>query len=233
MVKIQWLGHAGFRISNKTTIIIDPFLTGNPKARVSLEEIDRADIVCVTHGHGDHLGDSIEIAKRHNSTLVGIYEVAVFANKKGIEKVEPMNIGGTIRIDDIEITMTEAKHSSDIVDANLPGGHSCGFVITIDDLRIYHAGDTSLFSDMQLIGEVYKPDVALLPIGDRFTMGPREAAMASELIRPKVVIPMHYNTFPLITQDPEHFSRCVKSLVPEVEVVLLAPGETYSVKKKD
>ncbi len=232
MVNIQWLGHAGFRISDKTTIIIDPFLTGNPLARVSLDEIGRADIVCITHGHGDHLGDSIEIVKTHNSTLVGIYEITVFAIQKGIEKIEPMNIGGTICIDDVEITMTEAKHSADIVDANLSGGHPCGFVINVDGLKIYHAGDTSLFSDMQLIGEIYEPDVALLPIGDRFTMGPREAAMASELIRPKVVIPMHYNTFPLIKQDPEHFSRCVKSLVPEVEVVILAPGETYSVKKK-
>ncbi|WP_088334687.1 metal-dependent hydrolase [Methanopyrus sp. KOL6] len=228
-MRVTWLGHAAFEVEiDGVNVLIDPFLSGNPKAAKSPDEVD-PDLVLVTHGHGDHLGDAVEICKRTGATLVGIYEIAMYAKGQGVENVEEMNIGGTIEVEGLRIIQVPAWHSSEIVEDGeiVAGGTPVGYVVSGEEGSVYHAGDTGLSMDMKLIGELYEPEVALLPIGSRFTMGPKEAAKAVELIEPEVVIPMHYGTFPPIDQDPEEFEREVKELGLDVEVVILEPGESY------
>jgi len=219
--KIRWLGHSGFEIelANKI-VLIDPWLEGNPLAPVTASELKKADIVCVTHDHGDHMGDTVEICKRTGATFVGIYELGVYAEEQGVKDVVKINIGGTVDLKGIRITLVQAFHSSD-------RGAPTGFVVKAEGKTIYHTGDTGLFGDMKLIGEIYCPDVALIPIGDYYTMGPREAAEAVKLIKPAVVIPMHYQTFPVLFQSAEDFTKFVKEKAPKVKVVPLKPGEAY------
>ena len=219
MGKIIFLGHAAFKIeTDKTKILVDPFLTGNPLAPIKASDVKECDIVLVTHDHGDHLGDTVDICKRTNATLVAIYDLAVHLQEQGVKNIEGINIGGTTNIKGVKITMVKAFHSA-------TRGAPVGFVISVSGTSIYHAGDTQVFSDMKIIGELYKPDYALLPISGYYTMGPKEAALATELLKPKVVIPMHYNTFPVIKQDPNKFAELVKQRTPEVKVVILKPGE--------
>jgi L-ascorbate metabolism protein UlaG (beta-lactamase superfamily) len=221
--RIRWLGHSGFEIelANKI-LLIDPWLTGNPLAAVKASDIKKADIVCVTHDHGDHLGDAVEICKRTGATFVAIYELGVYAEEQGVKNVVGINIGGTAKVKGIRITMVQAFHSS-------TRGAPTGFVIKAEEKTLYHAGDTGLFGDMKLIGEIHRPDVALIPIGDYYTMGPREAAEAVKLIKPAVVVPMHYQTFPVLESSAENFTKLVKKKVPKVKVVELKPGDTYQV----
>jgi len=221
VVKIRWLGHSGFEIelANKI-LLIDPWLTGNPLAAVTASDIKKADVVCVTHDHGDHLGDAIEICKRTGATFVGIYELGVFAEENGVKDVVGINIGGTVGVKGISVTMVQAFHSS-------TRGAPTGFVIKAEGKTIYHAGDTGLFGDMKFIGEIHRPDVALIPIGDYYTMGPREAAEAVKLIKPTVVIPMHYQTLPVLSPSAEDFIKFIKEKAPEVKVVALKTGEAY------
>lgn len=226
-VRITWLGHAAFLLKAEQKVLIDPFISGNPKAPCSPEELN-PDIIAVTHGHRDHLGDTIEIGKRTGCRIVSIHEVANYIKSKGVF-AEGMNKGGEMNIECVSLTMTEALHSSSI-DASgfrFDGGCPAGFVIGIGGHSIYHAGDTGVFGDMQLIAELYEPEVALLPIGGRFTMGIKEAVKAVELIRPKIVVPMHYNTFDVIKQDPEEFKRAVEAKV-DTKVVIMKPGETIT-----
>ena len=185
------------------------------------------DIVAITHGHGDHVGDMIDIARKNNAVIVAIHEIAQFITKLNIP-VESMNKGATIQVRSTGFTMTHAIHSSGITGEKImiEGGEAAGYVIN-GTKRVYHAGDTSLFKDMELIGELYKPEIAFLPIGDRFTMGIREASIATKMIAPRVVIPMHYNTVPLIEQDPFAFKEAVESLCA-TEVVILNPGDHVS-----
>lgn len=219
MGKIIFLGHAAFKIeTEEAKILIDPFLTGNPLAPIKASDIKDCDIVLVTHDHGDHVGDTVDICKRTGATLVAIYDLAVYLQEQGVEKVEGMNIGGTTDIKGVKITMVKAFHSA-------TRGSPVGFVIHVPGASIYHAGDTQVFGDMKIIGELYKPDYALLPISGYYTMGPEEAALATEFLKPKIVIPMHYNTFPVIRQDPNRFAELVKQRTPEVRVVILKPGE--------
>ncbi len=224
-VKITWLGHSAFLFEAEKKVLIDPFITGNPKAPCKPEDLD-PDIIAVTHGHADHLGDTVEIGARTGCRIVSIHEVANYIKSKGVF-AEGMNKGGTFDVDGVSFTMTEALHSSSI-DAScfsFDGGCPAGFVIKIGGHSIYHAGDTGVFGDMQLIGELYEPEIAFLPIGSKFTMGIKEAVKAVELIKPKIVIPMHYSTFDVIEQDPEEFKRAVEEKV-DTKVVIMKPGET-------
>jgi len=224
-VKITWLGHSAFLFGAEKKLLIDPFISGNPMAPCSPEKLN-PDIIAVTHGHRDHLGDTIEIGKRTGCRIISIHEVANYIKSKGVF-AEGMGKGGTVNVEGIKLTMTEALHSSSI-DASgfsFDGGSPAGFVIRINGHSIYHAGDTGVFGDMQLIGELYEPEVALLPIGDRFTMGIKEATKAVELIRPEIVIPMHYNTFDAISQDPLKFKQTVESKT-DTKVIIIQPGQS-------
>ncbi|MBC7084887.1 MAG: metal-dependent hydrolase [Methanomethylovorans sp.] len=219
-VQLIWHGHACFEIKAGYSVVIDPFIKGNPMAKILPEELE-PDFILVTHAHYDHLGDTIEIAKRTGCKVIVIHELANFLKSKNI-LAEGMNIGGRIKIDDISVVMTDANHSSSIADSELKlyGGRAAGFVLEINGCSIYHAGDTGLFGDMQLIGDFYKPDVALLPIGGRYTMDPEDAARAVSLVRPKIAIPMHYNTFNMITQNPLDFKHRVMELC-DTEVLIM------------
>lgn len=216
-MEIKWLGHAAVKIKGSKIIIIDPFLTGNPVAAAKPEEIDQADIIIVTHDHGDHRGDAFEIARRTGATIVAIHEIAVEAQAQGIP-AEGMNIGGTVEVKGVKIHMVPALHSAE-------KGTATGVVIEMDGRRLYHAGDTGLTYDMKIIGEFFEPDLSFLPIGDRYTMGVPSAAKAVEFLRTKRVIPIHYGTFPLVSADPEEFRRRVGDLA---EVIILRPGESFN-----
>ncbi len=224
-MKLKWLGHSCFIIEGNDRIIIDPFITGNPLCNEKPEDIS-VDIVAITHGHGDHLGDGIEIAKKNDATLVAIHEIAQYAAGKGA-KAEGINMGGSIKVKNTEIIMTPAWHSSGLDETNFAIA-TCPAGLIIDSGKvIYHAGDTALFSDMKLIGELYKPDVALLPIGGRYTMDAKQAAIAAEWIKARVNIPMHYNTFDVIKQDPNEFKRLAEE--KGAEVIILRPGEEIEI----
>ncbi len=227
MVKITWLGHAAFLVEGSKTVLIDPFITGNPASPVKPQDL-KPDVIAVTHGHGDHVGDAVEIAKANNCPVVCIHELSRILADAGVETAG-MNIGGTAVVNDVAFTMTPALHSADVEAGGkiISAGCAAGFVVGLDGVKIYHAGDTGVFYDMKLIGELYEPDVALLPVGDWYTMGPKEAAKAVELIKPKVAIPMHYGTFPVISGNPEEFSKLVEEHCPEVKVVVLKPGESF------
>ena len=221
MAKIRWLGHAGFEIElDGKIVLVDPWLDGNPKAACKPSEIVKADIVCVTHDHGDHLGDSIEICKRTGAVFLGTYELAALAQEKGVREAIGFNIGGTVNVKGIDVTMVQAFHTCG-------RGAPTGFIISGEGKTVYHAGDTGLFGDMKLIGEIYKPDVALLPIGDYYTMGALQASEAVRLIKPKIVVPMHYMTFPVLAQSANEFVSLVREKAPEVKVVVLNPGESF------
>jgi len=219
---ITYLGHAGLLLDDgQSKVVIDPFLSGNGKAKHKPEDI-QCDYVALTHGHADHFGDTLPIAKANNATVVAVHEICEYCGEQGIEQCEPGNPGGAIKTDFGSITFTQAFHSSSYEGRYM--GMPTGLVLRFDKpgVTLYHAGDTGLFSDMRLIGEIYRPDVAALPCGDRFTMGPKLAQKAAELIRPKHVIPIHFATFDLLTDD-------ISDLQPlGVEVREMKIGETWS-----
>jgi len=224
--KIKYYGHSAFRIISPEgkVIFIDPWLS-NPSSPG--KDYDKADIILLTHAHGDHLGDAVEIAKKTGAKVYAIHEISVYLGTKGVQNAVGMNIGGHIKDGNIEIIQTSATHSSTLQEGEslIPGGDPTGFVIKLENgFTIYHAGDTGVFADMEIIGELYKPDLALLPIGSHYTMGPLEAAFACKLIKPKYVIPMHYGTFPVLTGTPEEFKNHLDPSL-NIEVVVLKPGE--------
>jgi L-ascorbate metabolism protein UlaG (beta-lactamase superfamily) len=222
--RLTWLGHSCFQIdAGGTTILIDPFISENPKASVRLEELE-PDIIAVTHGHSDHFGDTVSIAQKTGCTVVCIHEISQYLKSKRI-KTSGMNIGGKIELAGIHFIMTDARHSSSIDESGwgFDGGRAAGFVIKFDDVSIYHAGDTAVFGDMDLISKLYHPDVAILPIGGRYTMDAKDAAFAVEMLRPKIAIPMHYNTYDVISQDPNIFAQNVKSL-STADVIIMEIG---------
>jgi len=228
---IRWLGHSAFQIitNHNLKILIDPFISNNPVSPVMVEELN-ADLIMVTHGHKDHFGDTMEIANRTGAAIIANHEHSVYLSQQGFDSLG-MNMGGTVEFQDIEVTMVDSSHSSDMdfMDEIGAGGSSCGYIIKLENGRkIYHSGDTGIFGDMKtVIRDIYHPDIALLPIGDRFTMGPREASIAADWIKPEILIPMHYNTFPVIQQNPLEFAERVESLDASIKVVILEPGEFY------
>ena len=224
--RLTWYGHACWGIeTDNGSILIDPFLSGSPVAPVTAEQV-KADFILVSHGHSDHVGDAPAIAKRTGATVVCNFEISQYLQKLGC-KVHPMHIGGARDFPFGRIKLTIAHHGSALPDGSY-GGNPAGFLITIGKKKIYDAADTGLFYDMKLIGDE-KIDVALLPIGDNFTMGPDDALRAAKLIRPKMLIPMHYNTFDLIAQDPKAFATRVRRALPKTKVVVLQPGESLAI----
>ena len=215
---ITFLGHAGFLVSDgESTVAIDPFLTGNPVAPMKPDEV-HCHAICLTHGHADHFGDTLDIAKRTGAMVYAAFELGEFCMGQGHENVELMNPGGQVPAPFGWVALTQAFHSSSYNGTYM--GMPCGVVLNLGGITIYHCGDTGLFSDMKLIGEIYQPDIAMIPIGDRFTMGPELATRAAEMIQPKIAIPVHYNTWPPIEQDPAKFNP------RGVEVRVMQPGES-------
>jgi L-ascorbate metabolism protein UlaG (beta-lactamase superfamily) len=225
---LTWLGHAAFRIdtADGKRIYIDPFLNGNPKCPESEKDPDRADVIALTHAHGDHLGDTVEIAKKHGSVVVAPVEFAAWLQvEHKLENVRDPNKGGTVDVDGVTFTMTNAHHSSSNNSLEYMG-EPCGIVVGVDGSRLYFAGDTCVFGDMQLIARIYEPEVAILPIGDHYTMGPREAAVATELLGVKRVVPCHYGTFPVLVGTPAELRKLVPA---DVTIEDVEPGDSIVV----
>src|SRR5215813_3097220 len=226
-IKLTWLGHATFRVETPEgkTVIIDPWIMGNPMCPQAEKNVKKVDVMLCTHGHGDHIGDAVEIAKKHKPTVVGIPELCGWLGKKGVGHLAEMNKGGTQIVADMKVTMVHADHSCGITDGDeiVYGGEACGYVVEFSNgVKIYHAGDTNVFGDMQIIRDLYAPEIAMLPIGDHYTMSPREAAYACNLLKPETVIPMHFATFPVLTGRPDQLEK----LVSGVEVFEMKPGVT-------
>lgn len=220
---IRFLGHAAFElVEGDTRVLIDPFLTGNPKAAVSADELEPTHIF-LTHGHADHFGDTVDIAKRTGAKVVAIVEIANELQEEGVENVSDPNIGGTVEFGNVSVRLTPAWHTSTTPKGTV--NTPAGLVIKIGDRTVYHLGDTGLFSDLQLVKARDNIDVALMCIGGHYTMDRLDAVAAAELVGAQQVIPCHYNTFPPIETDAEAFKKDVKSS----EVVILDPGETHSI----
>ena len=224
---LTWLGHSTFRIDTPSgkRVYVDPFLQGNPKCPESEFEPERVDAIALTHGHGDHVGDTIALAGKFGCPVVAPVELAHWLARQGVESVRDPNKGGTVALDGVEVTLTHAQHSSSTNDGTY-AGEPAGLVIALeDDFTLYFAGDTNVFGDMALIARLYRPEVAMLPIGGHYTMGPEEASVALELLGVKRCVPCHWGTFPLLAGTP----AALRELAPAgVKIVEVEPGDTVS-----
>jgi L-ascorbate metabolism protein UlaG (beta-lactamase superfamily) len=229
-LSITWFGHATFLLTTAggRRIVFDPWLTGNPKTPAGAK-IDKADVICVTHGHSDHSGDVVAVARLTGAPVVAVFELANWFQGKGLKDVIGMGVGGTVEVKGLKISMTPAVHTSSIEEDGRVHyvGLAAGFVVRMEDNRaIYFAGDTALFGDMRLIRDVHAPEIAFLPIGDHYTMDPAAAAKACEMLGVRQVVPMHYGTFPVLTGSPDVLKKLVEPM--GVDVLVLKPGETAS-----
>lgn len=230
-LNVTWFGHSAFLLKapGGKSVLIDPWLE-NPKAPAGAKDLSPVDLILITHGHADHLGNAIEVARRTQAAVISIYEVSLYLQKQGIANAQGMNKGGTMVVGDLKVTMVDAKHSSgmEIGGDVVPGGEAAGYVIEFENgFRVYHSGDTSVFSDMKIIADLYKPQLVLLPIGGLYTMDPREAAYACKLLKPKYIVGMHYGTFPALTGTPaalkKNLPASMKKAVRELE-----PGQSVA-----
>lgn len=220
-MQVRFLGHAGCLLQDRgVTLAIDPWLTGNPLAVDDPADI-KADYILLTHAHDDHMGDTIEIAKANDALIITTFEVANLCQEQGA-RAHPMHVGGRRDFDFGSVRLTPATHGSGV-----PGGLASGFLVELFDTTVYHAGDTGIFGDMELLADMVDIDLALLPIGGNFTMDIDDAVVATAMLQPRIVIPIHYNTFPVIEADPGEFREAVEDDL-DTEVVILAPGETFS-----
>jgi L-ascorbate metabolism protein UlaG (beta-lactamase superfamily) len=229
MIDITWLGHGTYtmRLASGEVILVDPWIEGNP-AYPKGHTLDRVDVILVSHGHFDHIHGVLPLAEKFAPQIVAIYETAHWLEKKGAKNVIGMNKGGTVKVGPISATMTHAVHSCGILDHGeiIYGGEAAGYVVRLPDRRsVYCAGDTNVFSDMQLIERLYHPELAFLPIGDLYTMSPREAALACKMLDARKVIPLHFGTFPPLTGRPEQLAELLRDQ-PGTEVWALEPGKT-------
>ena len=229
--RITYLGHATFRITTPggQQILIDPFLTDNPQTPEDLKEIQDLDTLLITHGHFDHFADAIPVAQQTGATVVSNFEISSYLQAKGVENGMPIQKGGTAQVGDIKVTATHAFHSSSIAEEDgsiVYAGEPIGYILEFESgFKLYHAGDTAIFGDMQLIGELYQPDLALLPIGNQVVMSPFEAAHAARLLGVRHVVPIHYGTFPFLPGTPEEFQKQLGEIAPDVTVHVMNPGD--------
>ncbi len=226
--KAVYLGHSAVTlITDCCHITIDPFFNDNPLSPIKAEEC-KSKYILVTHGHKDHLGDTVEIARRNNAMVIAPFELAQYLQTKGVEKVHPMNIGGSHKFEFGEVKMVTAFHSSSVIEGDkiIYTGNPCGYIIKLKDLNVYHAGDTSVFLNMEILGGQTWIDVAFLPIGGNFTMDIHDAVAATKLLHPRAVVPIHYNTWDIIKADPEEFKKEIESET-NAKCIILKPGEGY------
>lgn len=230
MITSHWLGHSCFIIatSSGTNILIDPFLKDNPKTPEAWKSPDKIDFILLTHGHADHVADTLPLAQKTGAKVVSIVELSALLKKEGLPESQAieMNKGGTLDLGDFKTTMTNANHSSSYNGSY--AGDPAGFILHIEGFTIYHAGDTNIMADFELYRKIYRPDLAILPIGDHYTMGHEEAAFACQMLRPDYAVPMHYGTFPVLTGSPEIFKKRTEALTnKQTKVIIPEPGDEF------